>query len=432
MKNKIKKIFKVPVLISDEMSCSIDLWKRAYKNSQSLSDDANVKSMNLCSAIAAEVARLVTIEFRSDITGSGKADFINESYQEFLKSLRRYTEYAAALGGVIFKPYLKDGRLSIECIGQDRFYPIEFSDSKLVSCVFAEQKKSGGKHYLRLEYHKMTNGGVEIINKAFMQGGILSSFTEVPLNRVEGWEEICEYTFFEGIDKPLFSYFKIPFANNIDIHSPLGVAVFSRALDVISEADKQYSRLLWEFEGGELAVDASVDALKHNGKGYQLPKLNERLFRGIDIELSSGDLYSVFSPTLRDESLINGLETLLVRIEDLCGLSRGVFSKADISAKTATEIKIMRQKTYSTVTDIQNSLENALLSLVDALSVLCDIYGLAPSGDIKTSFEFDDSIVCDREAEFKERLELLKLGVIEPWEMRVWYLGEPEEQAKVV
>jgi len=138
----------------------------------------------------------------------------------------------------------------------------------------------------------------------------------------------------------------------------------------------------------------------------------------------------VFSPPLRDDSLINGLEQLLIRIEDLCGLSRGVFSNADLSAKTATELKIMRQKTYSTISDIQFSLKTALLSLADAIDKLLSIYNLEQGGKYEVSFEFDDSIICDRETEFSERKELLSLGVIAPWELRAWYLGESDEQAQ--
>ncbi|MBE7028139.1 MAG: phage portal protein [Ruminococcaceae bacterium] len=430
MKNKIEKALSFPVLMSDEMVKSIDIWKKAYKDLDSLSD-GDVKSMNLCSAIAAEIARLVTIEFRSSVTGSKRADFINKIYQKFLKSIRRYTEYACALGGVIFKPYFDSDSVCVECIGADRFFPTRFSpDGDIISCVFTEYKRVKDKLYLRLEHHNMTDDGIEITNRAFLVNGFFSSFSEVPLKRVKEWEMLDEFTFLEGIKKPLFSYFKIPFANNVDMYSPLGVSVYSRALDVILEADRQYSRLLWEFEGGELAIDASIDALKQNGKNYTLPKLNERLFRGVDIEVSGGDLYSVFSPPLRDDSLINGLEQLLIRIEDLCGLSRGVFSNADLSAKTATELKIMRQKTYSTISDIQFSLKTALLSLADAIDKLLSIYNLEQGGKYEVSFEFDDSIICDRETEFSERKELLSLGVIAPWELRAWYLGESDEQAQ--
>lgn len=51
-------------------------------------------------------------------------------------------------------------------------------------------------------------------------------------------------------------------ANTIEKDSPLGVSVYSRAVKNIMEADFQWDRFLWEFEGGELAVDACEELLR--------------------------------------------------------------------------------------------------------------------------------------------------------------------------
>ena len=48
---------------------------------------------------------------------------------------------------------------------------------------------------------------------------------------------------------------------------------------LIEEADKQFQRLMWEFEGGELAIDASTDAFKTKGGIPELPTGKERLYR---------------------------------------------------------------------------------------------------------------------------------------------------------
>ena len=429
---KIEKALGMRVLVSDEMSAKIRLWRDVYTGRAPWLDE-NVKSMNLCCAIACELARLTTLEFKSRVSGSERAELIDKSYQNMLVNLRQNVEYACGIGGVVLKPFVEDGNLEIEYVSQDRFFPTKVNTrGEIVSAAFCEYRKVGEKQYVRIEHHEMTNEGVTITNRAFLCGGLFTSYSEVPLSKVSEWSELSEYVFFEGVKKPLFAYFKIPFANNFDLSSPLGVSVFSRALDVICEADKQYSRLLWEFEGGELAIDASVDAIRQRGKDFVMPHLKERLFRGLDIESEGGDLYSVFAPELRDSSIINGLNQLFMRIEDLCGLSRGMLSDLNQNARTATELKMMRQKTHSSVTDIQKALEKCLTELVRALSVLCDIYNLAPMGEVNLIFEFDYSIIADRTVEFKERQTLLENGVILPWEMRAWYLGESEEMAKEV
>ena len=64
------------------------------------------------------------------------------------------------------------------------------------------------------------------------------------------------------------------------------------------------------------------------------------------------------------------------------------------------------------------------------MDIYCDIYSLAPDGDYSVSFNFDDSIICDRSAEFGEKITLLEKSVIAPWEMRSWYFNEDEKTAK--
>jgi hypothetical protein len=110
--------------------------------------------------------------------------------------------------------------------------------------------------------------------------------------------------------------------------------------------------MLWEFEGGELAIDVDRDALKiqeyQNGQHQTvLPTKQERLFRKVD--LNSEETYNVFAPALRDDSLVHGLNIILMRIEDACGLSRGTISEqVSADARTATEMRILKQRSYQT------------------------------------------------------------------------------------
>ena len=53
--------------------------------------------------------------------------------------------------------------------------------------------------------------------------------TEIKLETVDEWADISTYEEFQNADCTLFSYLKMPLANNIDPDSPLGVAVYSSA-----------------------------------------------------------------------------------------------------------------------------------------------------------------------------------------------------------
>ncbi|MBR7164513.1 MAG: phage portal protein [Clostridia bacterium] len=427
----IEHVLGREVLISPEMNSAMNLWDKLYRN-QAPWKSEDVKSMNLAAAIANELACQATLDFQSSVTGSRRAECLNKQvYQDVMFDIRRCVEHACASGGLVFKPYLDQRRLAVEYVPVERFFPLKTdSRGRVVSAVFAERLKRDGKYFTRLEEHTLDSRGVTVRNLAFSGGGFLGLGKEISLSDVPEWGDLAASVTIEGAVKPLFSYFKLPMANTIDPRSPLGVSVYSRCVELIREADKQFSRLLWEYEGGELAVDASVDALLLENGDMKMPALNRRLFRALDVDAGGSDLYSVFAPPLRDRSYLDGLNELLIRIEDLCGLARGTLSNINNNARTATELKLLRQRSYATVADIQKSLQVALEQLVDGLDMIASVFSLLPAGQYEVIFDFDDSIMTDREKQFTEREQLVQQGILNRWELRSWYLGETEEQAK--
>jgi A118 family predicted phage portal protein len=256
---------------------------------------------------------------------------------------------------------------------------------------------------------------------------------EVPLTSVSSWKDLKETVTIKNIQKPLFAYFKMPEANTIDTTSPLGVSGFSRAKDLIKDADFQYSRLLWEYEAGEMAIDIDRDAMNFQedakGIGHTVPNhLQARLFRKVD--LGESDTYQPFAPTLRDASFNAGLNTILMRIEDVVGLGRGSISDASMEAKTATEIKSMKQRAFQTNADIQNALEDTLRDVIYIMNAYCDLYEITPDGQYDANFEWDDSILVDVDTELNKRLSLMNAGLASKVEVRMWYFGETERQAQ--
>ena len=158
-----------------------------------------------------------------------------------------------------------------------------------------------------------------------------------------------------------------------------------------------------------------------------MPHLNERLFRSVD--LCNDDTYNVFAPAIRDASLLNGLNQLFMRIEDQVGFARGMISDANSEARTATELRIVKQRSYATVADNQKALEACLKDVIRAMDKYATMYKLAPEGDYDVSFEWDDSIITDTEQQMNERLLLYNNGLLGKAEFREWYFGETEAQA---
>lgn len=446
-KNTIEKSMHVDVAVSNDMSNAIDKWIAMYENKAPWLDD-NIKSMNLASAIASEFAKLVTMEFESEITTD---DFLNEEYQVVIDGIRNSTEYACAKGGLCFKPYVNNGHIEVDLVQADSFYPVSYNSRKeITAAVFVETKQEGDNLYTRLEYHRFNDSGnYQITNQAFKKKNYGNNIVnnsdlgnQVSLSEVADWENIEEEVEIKNIDKPLFSYFKMPMANTIETGSPLGVSVYSRAIDLIKEADKQYSRILWEYEGSELAVHAAAELFKpkrdKNGNitSGEMPVGKERLYRKLDIDTSDPNgskPLDVFNPEIRDTSLYNGLNKQLRLIEFNVGLAYGTLSDLQEVDKTAEEIKSSKQRSYQTVKDIQKALKKALKDLIYAMNTLAQLYKLSTKKiDIEkdVSFDFDDSIIVDKKTELIEMRNDIVAGIIDPIFYIMEKYGKTEEEAR--
>ena len=466
--------------------------KAPWLKEPTYSDPSRVVSLGLPALIASEKARTALLEMESEITTPTKevtkdnpdyeepkpdaygnilpsavppvitedvpttdtqrAEYLSKQYDKLKKQLRKQIEYGIAKGGLVIKPYVVINNdeaaeavadIEFDFIQADMFYPLAFNASgKITEAAFIQTKTDKNTIYRRLEYHKWHGNVVDVVNKAYkslntneqtsdMSG--LDLGQEIPLTEVPEWKDLPPKTTINDIKQPLFAYFKMPEANTIDTVSPLGVSGFSRAVQLIKDADMQYSRLLWEYEGGELAIDVDRDALNFKedsaGVGHSVNnQLQNRLYRTVD--LGESNTFEPYSPSLRDSSYIQGLNTILMRIEDTTGLSRGTLSDASAEAKTATELKILKQRSYQTNADIQQAIEDTLKDVIYIMNAYCDLYEITPEGDYDVSFEWDDSIIVDIDTELGKRITLLQNGLTSKLETRMWYFGETERQAQ--
>lgn len=408
----------VEVKLSEQMSAAITRWESLYSDNDRLC---------LASSIAAETARLATLELKSKVTGSRRGEYLNRQYQAVLDDIRNTTELACATGGVVLKPYMADGEIRVAVVRAENFIPTEFGDGgEIVGAVFLERYYSEKKVYTRVERHSFKNGEYVISSDAYVGEDERELGRKIPLEETV-WRDIVPVVSMSGITKPLFSYFKMPMSNYIDRTSPLGVSVFSRCCGLIRDAEEQYERLIWEFESGERALYVDQSAMRRDSSGNCVIP-DKRLYR----LLNSGDdnLFADWSPEIRDESILNGLNEILRRIEFNSALAYGTLSDVMNVDRTAEEIRVSKQRSYAHICEVQKALKTALLGLLEAMDILCDLYGIEEGGDYSVSFSFGDGIVAEKSEEFKERMQLLASQVIEPWEMRMWYIGEDEETAK--
>ena len=326
----------------------------------------------------------------------------------------------------MFKPFLSHGKIFIDLIRADCFMPVAFVGKVMTSAIFVSRKTIGNACFTLIEYHDFNaekhthtikNKVCKSLNSEII--GWECSFSEVP-----EWSGLVAEITFANVEKPLFSYFRVPSANDIDLDSPLGVSVYARTVDLIRQADEQWARIEWEYESKETALDVSEDMIKENG----LPKRKNRIYRKYDVDNLDGNFYNIFSPEIRDSAQFNYFNRILQRIEFNCGLAYGTLSDPQTVEKTAEEIRTSKQRSYTQVAAIQRNLETAINDLFYAVSVYAKIGGIS-SENAEIICTWGDSVLEDTDKEFQRRLQMVNSGILTKEKFISWYFHCDEKNA---
>lgn len=432
----ISQKMNVDISLSSDMSTALQLWHNMYLN-QADWLKTDVYSLGLPAAIAAEIARAATIEMEFEITGGPRAEFLNTNMEKVIDRLRDEVEVGCAKGGMIIKPYPKGDSIVFNYVPQDAFLPVEFDDDgNITSVVFVDQQTIKNNFYTRLEYHSIQDDGYHIVNKAFRSSSKDTLGTEISLESLAQWAELEEEAVIVGVEKPLYGYFRYPLSNNIDVDSPLGISCYSKAqqnqVRLIEQADKQWSEIVWEMDSAQRAL--YVDILAFDKDSNDKPVLpDRRLYRTLKQSGQIGkseDLFEEWSPDIRIEDMLKTLNATKKQIEFACGLAYGTVSDPNEIEKTATEIASAKQRSYSTITDVQKSLEKCLDQLIYAADIWTTLYNLAPRGEYEIAYQFDDSIITDYDEQRREDRQDVDRKLMARYEYRMATYGETEEQAR--
>lgn len=411
------------VAMTEEIMMKISEWNEMLTGQASWCSNSDyITSLRIEHGICREFADVVLNEMEVSVSN----EKLNTLLQACIEDLNENLQDGLGLGSFIIKPLGKD---KVEYITADKFIPIHFDDTgKPDDCMFIQVKRQGtSQYYIRTERHDIRDGNLRIRNKAYKSFSQNTIGMEIPLSFVEEWKNFPEDITYKGMTQMDFGYFRTPLKNKID-GSPCGVSVFESAIEQIKKADIQGARIDWEFESGERAIHVDERALNTSIKGKKfLERLNKRLYRGFKLDAGKdAELFKEFSPELREEGFINGLEKYYRQIEFAVGLSYGDLSDAQYVEKTATEIKASKSRKYNRVTAIQDKLKVCLEDLVAGLAFYNGLY----TSGYEFQCHFNDSILTDEEAERQQDRQDVSMGVMSLTEYRAKWYGETEEEAE--
>lgn len=403
-------------IISSDMQDKIDVWYKSYIGKAEWVDGDKVISLRTESSAVRELANVALNEMTINITN----DKLDKIMLKVRERLDVYLQRGLALGAMVIKPLGED---KFQCIAQNGFIIFAMdADGNPTDIVFPEIKKIDKKTYFRLERHVLNAQGLTISNKAYVSDSEKNLGREIPLSYVDEWTGyVAEVRF--PVDRMIFGYYRNPNDNTVD-GSDMGVSIYDTALEKIKRADIQFGRLDYEFDSARRRIHADATMVKPasaslSGKAYELDDIY------VDVTGDKEDFFNEFSPALRQDGFIAGLEEYRRSIEFDIGLSYGDLSRPQYVEKTATEINASKYRKRNTVNHIQSQLKACLDGLVFGLA----FFNKQVTSGYEFSCEFKDSFLNDEQSEREEDRKDLANNTLRRDEYRARWRNETLEEA---
>ena len=419
--DRVSNDFRLKTFSSIEMNDALREWDEQYR----------FKKLNIASVLSSEAARLATIEFKVSFSGEGdRKEYIEKMVNNLLRNVRKQLEYGCAYGSLIIKPS-KDG---VEFLKPNMFKPVEFdSNGNLTSVICLERMFKGGNWFTKAEYSRYSNGVYTVENKVYVSKSPDDLGYETDITKTE-WKYLSPYSEVVNVDRPLFGFFRYPSANNIDIDSPLGVSIFSRATETINSLENVWEKFNNDIDTSDKVVFVADNLLqKQNRSGkspLQVSNPLPKLVRGLNMTTNGDDIYE-FVPDVRSEQYKDAMQMLLDTISIQCGFDTGYlsFDSVNKSVVTATQIEADMQRTISTISDIQKELIKTIEDVIYSINAIAELYGITEDGKFEYNITSKDFNVNNDEDK-KNALNLVSMGIIPKWKYLVDYEGYSIEDAK--
>lgn len=441
LRSKAKEDFKIEPITSDEMERFVHRCANIYRGKPDWVDEENhIKTINFAKSVCSETARLATLAIGIQIDGSKRATWLQEQIDKVYFNLRHWVEYGCAYGTVILKP---NGN-TIDMVTPDRFVITDQINGEITGVVFfdSEIDSAGKKYYTRLEYHRfLDNGNYAITNKCYIGNKEWSTDKPISIDKTP-WSGLLEDVQIANVEKPLYGVFRTPQANNIYIDSPLGMPIFSDAIEELKDLDVAYSRNSKEILDSKRLVLLDSDRLLLSGgrvsntiTGFSKAREDLGLPDYVKNVYGTGgqeDFYQEINPQLQTDVRIKGINNQLSLIGYKCGYSNGYFVLDEKTGMvTATQVEADDRRTIQLIKDVRDKIESCLDDLIYALNAFADLYALAPVGTYEIIYDFGD-ITYNREEDRARWWQYVVQGKAPAWKYFAKFEGMSEDDAKAM
>lgn len=436
-RSKAKEEFNIEPVISQSMEQMIEKCFSIYQGKPYwLDDEEHIKTINFAKAVCSETARLTMLGTKITIDGSARAEWLQKQIDNIYFKLRDWVEYGCAYGTVILKPNGK----GIDLVTPNNFMITDYENGEITGVVFVNRETVGKKYYTRLEYHRFVDNVYAITNRCYIGDSENDTSKRIDIAKTP-WSELLEESFIQNVDNPLYGVLKMPHANNVDVDSPMGLPIFSDAIEELKDLDIAYSRNSKEIlDSKRLVLLDSDRLLPSGGKVAQTGVYfkNQRESMGLPDYVKNvygngtEDFYQEINPQLNTDTRLSGINALLSQIGYKIGYSNGYFVFNERTGlQTATQVESDDRRTIQFIKDVRDKLEGCLGNVIYALNVFADLYNLAPVGVYEALYDFGD-ITYDLETDRARWWGYVVAGKVPAYKYFMKFEGMSEEDAKAM
>ena len=424
----------------------------------------NLAYLNLSKAVCAELAGMVwtdQCDVAVSMTGvESDEDPLNAFVQDVLqknnfnRKMVEAVEQACALGGEAIKVWhevIRDregnevpdsGHIRMGFAMADQFVPTQWDNATVSGGIFVTRQARGGWYYTLLEWHEW-DGTTYVIRNELYRSEIKKDGSgdsqdilgfRYPLAALYPYldEEVTIDT-----EQSLFTYFRTPYANNIDDNSPLGISIYANAMETLHAIDICFDSFVREFRLGKKRIIVPARMIKKvvdpdTGMMHRYFDATDETYEALSTDDPDSLKIQDNSVSLRVEEHVAALNAFLNIFCLQVGLSAGTFSfDAHDGLKTATEVVSENSKTYKTVKNMQAQVEPSIKALVDAIIEVAALYDMTWEGQsiraladrgYEVKVTLDDGITQDRQTNINEGITLVGAGLMSKYK----FLTDPK------
>jgi A118 family predicted phage portal protein len=311
--------------------------------------------------------------------------------------------------------------------------PLTVRDGRIIESVFISEVTERGDKYIYVEIHTLENGTYVIENRYYKSN-------ENVLTKIDLPDGIAE-RFDTGSPYPFFAFIMPNIVNVHDNNLGLGCAVFAEAVDNLMGVDIAYNnfnRDLW-LGGKKVFYNRELTKVEidEDGKQRTIPPddMLQQLFVSVGDEfVDDKKLIQEFNPSLRVQDNKEAVQAQLDYLSFKCGMGVRHYqfdNNMRTSKITATQYIGEKQELKQNASKHAIIVENALREIIRAiLWTGSNLKGESINPDAEVKVEFSDGYVISDEEKRAQDAQDVRDGLMQPWEYRVNWYNETEEEAK--